>query len=850
MADDNKIYGSDIFDRASITQYYDAFRKYNQDAVNQVNALKSAIINLNKSLKGDMKFAKSMKELEDATIKYRRELLKLRQEYIKYENKVNSVTTKQNKFTESIKKANTELDKTNKSLTRASSGFNSLKAGVSALVGPLGIVGAVLAMKELVTSVYTVGKQLESISLTLKTVSKDSYEFKRSWDFLFETSEKFGLNLTKTAKSFATFRAAAKQSNLTLGETTEIFETFANAGANLGRTADEMDSIFLALEQMLSKGKVSTEELRRQLGERLPGAMGIMAKALDVTTAELDKMLRTGQVLSEDALPKFAETLKEVYGLDNSKRVATMAAAQERFNTAWIGLVDYVNKEGTAINSFFRTFWAVMTQGLEGFVAAMEVYDRFGFERTMDLFYKIVTKDYAGVADYAVKVSSLKRQEKYLADKEKFLKIYDLYITETGGKYDQSFVSMALGQAKQNSGILEEYIDNFEKLIEKMYQVKDAAKGEGEGGTRGLVEAILGPVRSGQLQDTEDWLKRVSDITLEIAKIQNDIDQGGLSAWDEEWAKARINSLEKVKKGILDISNISAMGTGPLERRNRQRNDENNKDEPTWLEKLLNGDEEVVDKFIKDTELIANATEELMNNLFALEEATHERRIARIDEEINKNNEKYDRLYKLAEGDADTQAKLRIRQEEENEKLEKKKKKAEYDAAKAKRKQALAEIAINTAVAITKFFADLGPAAIVAQAIVIAANLAAVAQVLAQPLPEYALGTNYHKGGYAVVGDGGKREIIQNPDGSMVLTSDKSEVVNMARGSKVIPDAQKFINEQIVKTLISAEKEKDDFKVEQIEKAILKGFRSTRITNNNTVKVSMDHAIWRLSKLN
>jgi len=84
MADDNKIYGSDIFDRASITQYYDAFRKYNQDAVNQVNALKSAIINLNKSLKGDMKFAKSMKELEDATIKYRRELLKLRQEYIKY----------------------------------------------------------------------------------------------------------------------------------------------------------------------------------------------------------------------------------------------------------------------------------------------------------------------------------------------------------------------------------------------------------------------------------------------------------------------------------------------------------------------------------------------------------------------------------------------------------------------------------------------------------------------------------------------------------------------------------------------------------------------------------------------
>jgi tape measure domain-containing protein len=47
--------------------------------------------------------------------------------------------------------------------------------------------------------------------------------------------------------------------------------------------------IFKALEQMLSKGNVQAEELRGQLGERLPGAIYFSAKALGVTTRELNK---------------------------------------------------------------------------------------------------------------------------------------------------------------------------------------------------------------------------------------------------------------------------------------------------------------------------------------------------------------------------------------------------------------------------------------------------------------------------------------------------------------------------------------------------------------------------------
>ncbi|MEH2148587.1 tape measure protein [Nostoc sp.] len=51
-----------------------------------------------------------------------------------------------------------------------------------------------------------------------------------------------------------------------------------------------------------------------QLGERLPGAMGIAARAMGVTEAEFQRLLDTGQILSQDFLPKFAKQLQAEFG--------------------------------------------------------------------------------------------------------------------------------------------------------------------------------------------------------------------------------------------------------------------------------------------------------------------------------------------------------------------------------------------------------------------------------------------------------------------------------------------------------------------------------------------------------
>ena len=70
----------------------------------------------------------------------------------------------------------------------------------------------------------------------------------------------------------------------------------------------------MALEQMASKGKVSMEELRRQLGDALPGALEIAARSMGMTTAAFNDAVSKGEIMSADFLPKFSRAVREELG--------------------------------------------------------------------------------------------------------------------------------------------------------------------------------------------------------------------------------------------------------------------------------------------------------------------------------------------------------------------------------------------------------------------------------------------------------------------------------------------------------------------------------------------------------
>jgi phage-related tail protein len=104
----------------------------------------------------------------------------------------------------------------------------------------------------------------------------------------------------------------------------------------------------------------------------------------------------------------------------------------------------------------------------------------------------------------------------------------------------------------------------------------------------------------------------------------------------------------------------------------------------------------------------------------------------------------------------------------------------------ANKAAAIIQAGINIAEAVTKAL-TAGP--IVGQ--VLAGITAAIggiqlAAIAASPIPGFAKGTDNAPGGYAVVGERGM-ELVRSPQGSFALTPNKATLVDLPKGSQVIP---------------------------------------------------------------
>lgn len=196
----------------------------------------------------------------------------------------------------------------------------------------LALQAAVLAVgiTALVRDSVNVALALERTSKTFVAVTGTSQGAGREMAFVRAEAERLGLVLTNTAQSYASLMAASRGTVLEGQATRDIFSAISEAATVLGLSSDQASGALQAIQQMISKGTVQAEELRGQLGERLPGAFQLAARAMGVTTAELGKMLEGGKVLASDLLPKLATELRRTFGAGLTTAVTSFQANLNR----------------------------------------------------------------------------------------------------------------------------------------------------------------------------------------------------------------------------------------------------------------------------------------------------------------------------------------------------------------------------------------------------------------------------------------------------------------------------------------------------------------------------------------
>lgn len=234
--------------------------------------------------------------------------------------------------------------------------FRSMQMQLLTFAAALGAGG--LGLSNFVSRLIEVARETNRVTTALKNVSGTMSRYADNQRYLLDLAKKYGLEINALTASYAKFTAAASISGMSMMNQRKVFESVSRACTAFGMSADDSNGVMLALSQMMSKGKISSEELRLQMGERLPVALQAMAKAAGVSVGGLDKLMKQGKLMSADVLPKFAEALNEMIPNVDTDNLETSV---NRLKNAF---TEFVN--GTDAQSKYKALIDWLTGAIQG----------------------------------------------------------------------------------------------------------------------------------------------------------------------------------------------------------------------------------------------------------------------------------------------------------------------------------------------------------------------------------------------------------------------------------------------------------------------------------------------------
>lgn len=193
---------------------------------------------------------------------------------------------------------------------KAGKGLKGTFKGVGTAIVAAFSVGVIINFLNTATKLAA---EFDALRIAFNFIEGGEVEGAETFQFIIDLSEELGLELTSTAEAYKLFAGAARISGISAKETKEIFENVSLAVTALGLGAQKASSVFRALSQIISKGTVSSEELRQQMAEVLPGSFKIAADSMELTETQFNKLLASGQLLARDFLPKFSKQLNKVF---------------------------------------------------------------------------------------------------------------------------------------------------------------------------------------------------------------------------------------------------------------------------------------------------------------------------------------------------------------------------------------------------------------------------------------------------------------------------------------------------------------------------------------------------------
>ena len=310
--------------------------------------------------------------------------------------------------------------------------------------------------------------------------------------------------------------------------------------------------------------------------------------------------------------------------------------------------------------------------------------------------------------------------------------------------------------------------DEAAKIVEEAEKMSRDMVFDAQTKARDYVKAEVDKIKA----ESDDLIKSEEEILnanlKEYEKKKADITE----RYSIDTAKAAVDSLEEQ----ISVENLSQDDREKLaEQLQKAKADLANAEadaEIAAIKRVQDEEEDSYKKRMKNAQRWMGVASDAIGAIGNLMSTLYERDIEKIEDEQEANEEAYnadvERIEALAESGAiseeEAEARKRAAEAEtsrKNEELEKKKVQLQQKQAKWDKAVQIAQTGIATARGIMEAMAMIPPNPVLA-AIIGAMGAVQVATIAATPIPAYKEGTKNggHIGGLAIVGDGGKREVV------------------------------------------------------------------------------------------
>lgn len=257
-------------------------------------------------------------------------------------NAFNQSTTVINNYNNSVNTTNNSINQMNNSMRQTQREVQLFEKGLQNIAGKVAAAFTVQSIVQFGASVIDTTRKVELMQNRLAFVFGSVTGGREAFERLYDVSQKLGIGFQELGDGFAGFAIAAKMAGFSAKESEGMFTKVAIALRGAGANSLQTQRSFYALQQMLSKGVVAAEELRRQLGEALPGASDLMTKAYNrlhpaqqVTNLEFTKLLENGKIISAEILPEMANVLEETFAPAVAGKAGSLDASLTRVTNSW-----------------------------------------------------------------------------------------------------------------------------------------------------------------------------------------------------------------------------------------------------------------------------------------------------------------------------------------------------------------------------------------------------------------------------------------------------------------------------------------------------------------------------------